>query len=321
MIKIRKISGESPGPGQMETLRSLALSLGADEAVVLPVSEILLDPRVRYKCMVPKCYMSGACSHCPPLGWSLDEIREILSRHDQAVFFQVRVPSRVIAAKGIAAWINSGDLDSTGRVLSLGAHYLLVFSIVKLLQKKTRDMGFASAMGFAAGNCKDALCHFQPLCGEIQGTGCRHLDLSSPSMESCGMDVFSMAARQGWVVFPIGGTCVPESVGHGTLMGLVPVGPGAGEDETGEEETALPSAGLLERARAARASAPARLKSARMSLAAIHQAGFTPRIFLAMSPEARVWARFNRNLRLLTGSWAGAVAKTASMFSGRPRKE
>ncbi len=315
-----KSAANPPDAGRMEALRDLALSLGADEAAVLPVSEILLDPRVRYKCMVPKCYMSGACAHCPPLGWSLDEIREILSRHDQAVFFRVRVPARVIASRGLASWINSGDLDPAGRVLSLGAHYLLVFSIVKLLQKRAREMGFRSAMGFGAGNCKDALCHFQPLCGEIQGTGCRHPDLSSPSMESCGMDVFSMAARQGWVVFPIGGTCAPESVGHGTLMGLVPVGPGPGPDEAGEEEPCQPSPGRLARMRAALAGVPGWTRSARASLAAIRQAGFSPRVFLSMSPEARVWARFSANLRLLAGSWSGAAAKTAHLFSGRPRK-
>ncbi|MBW1988433.1 MAG: hypothetical protein JRI97_02700 [Deltaproteobacteria bacterium] len=299
-----RTSPEIPS-ASLESLRALALDAGATDAVVIPAKDVLFDPRVRFKCMVPKCYMSGACAHCPPLGFTMQEVRDSVLSHGYAVFFKVEVPARVIAATGLAGYINTGNLDPEGCVLALGAYYLLVFSIVKRLQKKAGEMGLSSRAGFAAGNCRDALCHFQPLCGEIAGTGCRHPDLSSPSMESCGMDAFSMAARMGWEVFPIGGTCRPESVGHGTLMGLAPVG---GRDAAPPAVLPRPQKPDLG------------LGQAKKSLAASRQAGFNLGILLRQGRDARTWGRFLANLADLTGSWTAAGAKLAHLFSGRPRK-
>jgi len=49
----------------LERLRLFSLKSGADDAVIIPSSDVIVDPRVRFKCMIPKCYMSGNCSHCP----------------------------------------------------------------------------------------------------------------------------------------------------------------------------------------------------------------------------------------------------------------
>ena len=114
----------------LDQLKSMALEQGADNAVVIPVSDIIVDPRVRFKCMIPKCYMSGGCNHCPPHGYAIAEVRDMVSKYRQAVFFRVRVESSVIAAKGLADWIHNGEMDDQGVILSLGASYLAVFSIV-----------------------------------------------------------------------------------------------------------------------------------------------------------------------------------------------
>ena len=132
------------------------------------------------------------------------------------------VKDSIIAAESISNNLNKGVFDDQGNLFNLGAHYILVFTIVKLLQKKAGEMGYAPTRGFAAGDCRDALCNFQPTCQKLMTRkGCRHETLSSPSMESCGMDIFTMAARVGWDVYPIGGSRVPGDVPHGTLMGLV----------------------------------------------------------------------------------------------------
>lgn len=205
-----------------ELLQKEALKIGADRAVILPVSDVLLDPRVRLKCMIPKCYMSGSCGHCPPHGFSLQEVREVLDQFQQAIFFQVTVNSRIIAADSLYKSIESGVMDTGGNAFNLGGHYILVFTIVKILQKRARAMGYKTTYGFAAGNCRDPFCHLQPHCQDLMtGKGCRHPELSSFSMESCGMDVFRMAARAGWNHYPIGGTSTPENTPAGHLMGLV----------------------------------------------------------------------------------------------------
>jgi predicted metal-binding protein len=206
----------------LQKLVGLAMEQGADNAVVIPCSDILIDPRVRFKCMIPKCYMSGACNHCPPHGYGIDEVRDMVSAYGWAVFFRVRVESSVIAAKGLADWIHAGQLDDRGIILSLGASYLSVFAIVSNIRKAAEEMGYSPTRGFAAGNCRDVLCHEEPVCRMLtREQTCRNAEISNPSLESCGMDAFTMAARAGWDVYPIGGTCEPDSVSRGSLMGLV----------------------------------------------------------------------------------------------------
>jgi predicted metal-binding protein len=205
----------------LEHLRQTALKRGASDAVVIQSSEVIVDPRVRFKCMIPKCYMSGNCAHCPPHGLSIREVRDIVSSYDQGVFFRVKVKNFIIAAKDIHLSFEAGVVDNNGNMLNLGAHYILVFTLVKVLEKRARESGY-DTQGFAAGNCRDPFCLLQPVCQTLMtGKGCRNPNLSSYSMESCCMDVYRMAARAGWDQYPIGASCEPDSVPQGSLMGLV----------------------------------------------------------------------------------------------------
>jgi len=205
----------------LEPLRRAALNRGADDAVIISASDVIVDPRVRFKCMIPKCYMSGNCAHCPPHGYSTNEVKDIISGYSWGVFFRVKVKSSIIAAKGLHKAIASGIMDKKGNLLNLGGHYYLVFTIVKVLEKRARESGYTTK-GFAAGNCRDPFCLFQPVCQDLMtNKGCRNPGLSSYSMESCGMDAYTMAAHVGWDQYPIGGSCEPDSVPQGSLMGLV----------------------------------------------------------------------------------------------------
>lgn len=223
------MAGSTPGStvrhagGDLEKLRRFAEKRGADDAVVIQASDVLVDPRVRLKCLIPKCYASGICDHCPPHGYSVHEVRETVSRYRQGVFFRVLVTNSVAAAENIGRNISSGEFDGQGNLYNLGGHYYLVFTILALLKREVANMGYASSFGMAAGNCRDVFCHFQPTCRKLMSTkkGCRHPNLSAPSMEACGIDAFTMAARAGWDIFPIGGSLTPADVPHGTLMGLV----------------------------------------------------------------------------------------------------
>ncbi len=208
----------------LEKLRKLALQRGADDAVLLPAEDVIVDPRVRLKCMIPKCYMSGSCGHCPPHGQSIQEVRQCVAAHQYGIFFRLKVKSSIIAARQIHHAIDTGIVDRHGNAVNLGGHYILVFTIVKILQKHAKKMGY-STYGFAAGNCRDPFCHLKPNCQDLMtDRGCRHPQLSSFSMESCGMDVYTMAARVGWDQYPIGGSTEPDSVPGGRLMGLVLIG-------------------------------------------------------------------------------------------------
>jgi predicted metal-binding protein len=41
----------------LEPLRRTALDRGANDAVIISSSDVIVDPRARFKCMIPKCYM------------------------------------------------------------------------------------------------------------------------------------------------------------------------------------------------------------------------------------------------------------------------
>jgi len=205
-----------------ERLAGLAKTWGAEDACVIETDGIIVDPRVRLKCMIPKCYMSGGCAHCPPYGYSAEETLKRVRAFENGVFFHVKVRKDIIAAKGLSDSLNRGIIDDKGCMLNLGAHYMLVFAIVARLRKEARERGFSETLGFAAGNCKDVLCFVHPVCRKLTRSGkCRNPDLSVPSLESAGMDAYQMAAEVGWEVYPIGGSCTPESVPHGILMGLL----------------------------------------------------------------------------------------------------
>ncbi len=206
----------------LEKLRKGAMETGADKAVVIPASDVIIDPRVRLKCMIPKCYMSGSCGHCPPHGYSIQEVKDIVSQFEKAVFFRVKVKSDIIAAESLYKAVESGVLDRNGNAFNLTGYYILVFSIARILQKRARAMGYTRTHGFAAGNCRDPFCHLQPHCQDLMTkNGCRHPEVSLHSMEASGIDVFLMAAKTGWDHYPIGGSCIPEKVPQGNLMGLV----------------------------------------------------------------------------------------------------
>ena len=200
----------------------IAKKRGASDAAVLSAAEVILDPRVRFKCMIPKCYMSGACDHCPPHGHSIPDMKDLVSRYEWGVFFRVGVSPKIIAAKGLGQAISSGIMDPAGDVLNLGGYYLLVFTLVKILEKEAEKLGYGRPVGFGAGNCRDPLCHLRPVCRNlVTDLGCRHPEMSSPSLESCGVDAFTMAARIGWDMYPIGGSCEPDGPRRGSLLGLV----------------------------------------------------------------------------------------------------
>ena len=77
------------------------------------------------------------------------------------------------------------------------------------------------SMGFAAGSCKQTLCYKFPNCKALEGKGCRHPNIARPSMEAVGFDAYRMAARVDWEIYPVGGNCLPESIPHGVMLGLV----------------------------------------------------------------------------------------------------
>ena len=68
-----------PNDAAMRELCAVAGKGGAEDALVIPASDIIIDPRVRFKCMIAPCFESGVCANCPPYGYAIEEVRNMVS--------------------------------------------------------------------------------------------------------------------------------------------------------------------------------------------------------------------------------------------------
>jgi len=213
--------GSSHNDAAMRELCAVAAKGGAEECVIIPASDIIVDPRVRFKCMIPPCYESGICANCPPHGYSTEEVRSMVSTYEKAVFFRIAAEEREVASPSVARGLEKAILDDEGACVMVGAYYILCYQIVALMERRARQLGY-KPLGFTAGDCKEVLCFFHPACRAIKDKSkCRHPDLSRPSMEASGMDVYAMAAEVGWDIYPIGAGCRPGDVPRASICGIV----------------------------------------------------------------------------------------------------
>jgi len=158
----------------LNRLQNEAIQLGATRARVIPVSSIIIDERVRLKCLVPLCDKYDHNLMCPPNLPPIAEFRKSLKRYSKALFVQL-------------AWENKGEISkSKARKLALRLH-----KIIHELEKKALYLGFPLAAGLIGGSCK--------LCRKCVGPvgHCKHPLMARPSIEGMGIDVIQTAKKIG----------------------------------------------------------------------------------------------------------------------------
>jgi predicted metal-binding protein len=195
-------------PQDLEKYRQKALELGATQAKIIPVHEVVVDDRVPLKCQIPRCFGYGAGAHCPPHTLKPAELREVLQHYQWAVLFIKEVPPEVIVR------------DKT-TIKERVAVYQEVFKIVSELESMAFYDGHYLAFGFGAGSCRHTFCGQQEDCQALEGKRCRFSLLARPSMEAVGIDVYKMVAQAGWDIYPIGSGAKPGNIPKGTLAGIV----------------------------------------------------------------------------------------------------
>jgi predicted metal-binding protein len=209
--EVRKITSritDEQLQADLERYGHLALEFGATDTRPVTSDMILIDERVRAKCLWPKCGGYGLSAHCPPHAPPLDEVRTIVSRYRRGLFVRLGVATDEIAGKEAREkklwWPSSRKLHE----------------IVSKLESEAFFNGYHLALGFGSGSCKGFCADLD--CTAIQlGQACRFPLKARPSMESVGMDVFTMATRVGWEVYPIGASISPGEVPIGSKFGLV----------------------------------------------------------------------------------------------------
>ena len=137
-----------------------ALELGAKGAKIVAPRRVATGYWVQWKC---RYGCSGYQSNlmCPPYTPSPAQTREMLDQYKRALLFE--------AGRGEPK------------------------KIAVALEKKLFLQGFYKAFGMGAGPC--SLCE---ACAFAEG--CRHPELARPSLESCGIDVFTTAREHDFTI-------------------------------------------------------------------------------------------------------------------------
>lgn len=186
-----------------------AVELGAAAAKTVPAKSVRLDERVRLKCMVPRCHLYGESANCPPHTPPIEEMRKVLSLYTRAIVFKVDVLPK------------EDFIDDEKWHVNHMKHQKKVHDIVSAIEALAFNDGHYLAAGFAAGGCKTALCAGQ-YCQALDSGRCRFPLKSRPSMEGVGIDVFNLAARLGWEIYPVAMRGVaPSSIKKTVSIGIV----------------------------------------------------------------------------------------------------
>jgi predicted metal-binding protein len=143
-----------------------ALAAGADEAKIVPVSNVVTAEWVRLKCQFG-CDGFGKGLCCPPRTLTPEQMKRVLEAYKHALIYSYVCTRADYARKRRRMHRLVAELE---RAAFLDGHY--------------------KAFGLGDGPCR--------LCRECDLTGdCRHPELARPSMESCGIDVYATARNSG----------------------------------------------------------------------------------------------------------------------------
>jgi predicted metal-binding protein len=161
----------------LQALCANATVYGASKVAPVPVHNIVVDPRVNFKCQVPLCKHYGRSHICPPMVMSAEEFSKVLARYSFGVLVQISLPAQEMGA----------DREKVvhDQVKKLN-------EIVAKLERDAFLFGYRFAAGLGGGPC--------PLCEEcsaVEGEDCRFPFQARPSMEALGIDVIKTAENAG----------------------------------------------------------------------------------------------------------------------------
>ena len=188
----------------LEILCKLAKELGATNAVPFNAKDVVVDERVRLKCLIPPCKDYGANLMCPPYVMSVKEFKEVLSKYERALLIQVETPIKADMKNEINQTDDVAGLYKNKKFLEafaegFGPNFGQLHIILNKIEAKASMLGYRFATAFKAGTC--TLCA-ECIAKESKET-CRHPFQSRPSMEAVGIDVLKTAEIAGLPVdFP-----------------------------------------------------------------------------------------------------------------------
>ena len=155
-----------------ESLKQMALDLGAFAASVVSVDEIQTDVAFREMCERNVCGNYGRNWMCPPFAGEIETLISTLRTYDFALVYQT-----------VGQLEDSYDFE--GMMEAAAAHNQLMVA----LRKKVDAMELPRTLHLGAGGC-----HMCDTCAKVQEQPCRHPDLAVASLETYGVHVSKLAA-------------------------------------------------------------------------------------------------------------------------------
>jgi len=193
----------------LERYRHVAFEAGADAAEIVPARKVVVDERVRMKCMVPRCHLCGESPNCPPYTPEPDFMRKVIRRFRWALVTRNDV-------RPVEDFIDNEKWHK-GHI----RHQRKTHDIVSAVESRAFNDGYYLAMGFAAGGCKTALCGGR-ICQLLDSGRCRFPLKARPSMEAVGIDAYRLATEVGWSVYPVAHPHLElDSIPSAISLGLV----------------------------------------------------------------------------------------------------
>lgn len=162
MERKSKAAAKKTGLSDQELCDMVRRKSGIRDARIVCPSELETAAWVRLKCQFG-CDGYGQCLVCPPFTPSPEQMRKVLDAYRRAILIHF-----------------TPEADVKATVVDLERDIFL--------------RGAWKAFGLGAGPC-----YFCPECA-VEQQQCRHPERARPSMEACGIDVFSTARKAG---FPI----------------------------------------------------------------------------------------------------------------------
>ena len=184
-----------------KSLEKVALEMGCTEAKVVSVDNVVVEDRVRLRCMVG-CPHYGKGLRCPPYTPSIDEFRKILNDYSFVMVVKLRpkeISEEVLARYNPINKMKTGrvnrDQDNNDSISKIGSDFSNQYksSLMDLLELE-RDafkMGYVFATAFFAGRCL--------LCDEcnVEDGACLNPSMARPSAEAMGINMLKTAENAG----------------------------------------------------------------------------------------------------------------------------
>jgi len=194
----------------LEKFKRMTVELGAADAAIVSADEIIVDERVRAKCMYPKCSFYGNNINCPPHTPDLEFIRKLIGRYTYGIFFSVKGDPE--------DFVGTDFLKRTGR---RNRTKTILNTICSEIESRAFYEGYQFALAWGQGPCKSYWCADQPCSALGPEKKCRFALKARSSVEAVGIDAFRMASKRGWEVYPCGARVKQDKLPHVLLIGLI----------------------------------------------------------------------------------------------------